>query len=118
MMLLPSSKESKGFSQFTKDHIRTLKQISKSIGKNNEGYGQKFKLAHDKNIRIVEFRSSQKVLVKEFRRTSMMDPKFGPDPYVVMWVSPNGASAIIALPEDHFQGWKVSTNDLKMAPTE
>ena len=118
MMLLPSSKESKGFSQFTKDHIRTLKQISKSIGKNNAGYGQKFKLAHDKNIRMVEFRPGQKVLVKEFRRTSMMDPKFGPDPYVVMWVSPNGASAIIALPEDHFQGWKVSTNDLKMAPTE
>ena len=48
----------------------------------------------------------------------MMDPKFGPEPYVVLWVSPNGASAVIAQPDDHFQAWKVSTNDLKMAPTE
>ena len=117
-MILPSSKESKGFSQFTKDQIKTLKQISKSIGKNNEGFGQKLKFQHDKHIRHVEFRPSQKVMVKEFRRTSMMDPKFSADPYVVMWVSPNGASAIIANPEDHFQAWKVSTSDLKMAPTE
>ena len=117
-MVIPSSKEVKGFSQFTKDQIRTLKQISKSIGKNNEGYGQKFKISHDKHIRTVEFRAGQKVLVKEFRRTSMMDPKFGPEPYVVMWVTPNGASAVIAKPEDHFQGWKVSTGDLKLAPTE
>ena len=117
-MMFPSAKETRNFSEFTKDKIKVMKNVLKTLRKNNEKYGEKLKIQHDKNVRREEFKAGDQVLVRDFKRINLLDAKFDPGPYVLLWVSENGASAVVARSEDHFQSWKISTQDLKKAPQE